>query len=308
MVKKAQSRIKKKLVVSLRDLVSKDILIIVASTLIFSIINYIYFCTHHSLAPDAVGVGAQHIANGWEVSLGRWLIPIVDSARGGLVVPGLILTSGIFSLTVAIILLAKIFAIKKTASLIILSAVIVFFPTFSESVLFVYCYDSYCLAMLFSVLAGYFMCTKKGYLKCYGLPIFFMILSLGLYQAYVGVTISIIFFVSLKDMINSDIRTKDVMLIMLRRILCLVLGLILYYVTTKIIGKIVHVSASSYKGADSSVADIIFNFGDGTLSAYRDFMIFFFADKNHVFRDVLNVGISLVTVAVIFVRVLKKTE
>ncbi|MBR3414990.1 glucosyltransferase domain-containing protein [Candidatus Saccharibacteria bacterium] len=256
----------------------------------FGFLNYIYFCTHHVLSPDALHEGQVHIAGQWEASLGRWGLQFIDRLRGGLVSEWLIVTISILLLALVCVLVVKLFKIKKKVPAVLLSALIMLAPQFAESAMFIYCFDSYCLAMLLAVLAVYLVRDRSGrFIKIrWGIAFLCIVALCSLYQAYLGVALGLVLAQFIFDLIKSEkIQQKVVLKEFLLRVVLIIAAVITYYALTKVILKITGVQLASYKGANNSIWTIVSSAGSSILTAYSDFIRTFFT-SSRVVCNIMN--------------------
>ena len=123
------------------------------------------------------------LAKGWEISLGRFLIPFSDLFRGTIVVSILTTILSLIVLGISAILLNETLKVKKTYLKIVISILIAVTPTISLTFMYAYTAFGYSLALLFAILSVYFMNKKKSKLYIF-LTIICIIATLGFYQAY----------------------------------------------------------------------------------------------------------------------------
>ena len=123
------------------------------------------------------------LAKGWEISLGRFLIPFSDLFRGTIVVSILTTIVSLIVLGISAILLNETLKVKKTYLKIVISILIAVTPTISLTFMYAYTAFGYSLALLFAILSVYFMNKKKSKLYIF-LTIICIIATLGFYQAY----------------------------------------------------------------------------------------------------------------------------
>lgn len=275
----------------------KEDLYVFLTVFFVGFINFFYLLTHHVLSPDGLAYGPIYKSNGWEVDLGRPLLLVVDRLRGGLVSPPIILFVSLIFISLSVVLLTRIFTMKKPLPIIILSILFVLFPVLSESALFIYCMDSYSIALFFSVLAIYFIQKEKPIWA-----IFFMIGSLSLYQAYISVTLTGVFLLYLLDILEK----KDSLKGFIKNLFLVFLGLLSYLILLKLGMFVFGRSLADYKGASSFGMNTILSLPKSILHAYQDFYSFFFLDNliyNHYYyRHVINIILYLLLFIVLVVR------
>ena len=250
------------------------------SSILFGIVNFAYAIFNHCIAPDSIAANAIHYADSWEFSLGRWGLRILDTLRFGITSPYLVIPIALMFLTISTVILVKFLNLKHTSSVIILSAIIMFAPHFTESSTFIYCFDSYCLAFLLSCLAATFLQKKSASAKFIG--ILCTIFTASIYQAYLGVIFGLIIINAILKLTKTT-QNKTIILDLIRQILFILLGIILYYLITKGLLAILHINLASYKGANASPITILQALPKSISTAYHDVYRFLLGKDLHGF-------------------------
>ena len=280
------------------------------TTLIVGLINNFNFIITHGVAPDVIGTQPFHIAGKWEASLGRPGIQILDNIRGGFDNKFIIILECLFFLSFAVLFLVKTFNIKNKIVVVLLSCVIAVAPQFTETYMFIYCADSYCLAMLLAVLSIYFL-NKADYKKINYLYAIICIITLcTLYQAYLGVVIGLCFLLIIKHLLDNK-KIKETFIKSLEYIGVIFIGVVIYYIFMNIFLNIMGIQFATYKGANGLGIDTMKNLPKSIMHCYADFVSFFFGNKiiyNHFWkRRYLNLGIYCLLIVSMFF-ILKKKE
>ena len=152
-------------------------------TFIVGLIVHFELISKELLAYDGYWHYGYMLAKGWEISLGRFLIPFSDLFRGTIVVSILTTILSLIVLGISAILLNETLKVKKTYLKIVISILIAVTPTISLTFMYAYTAFGYSLALLFAILSVYFMNKKKSKLYIF-LTIICIIATLGFYQAY----------------------------------------------------------------------------------------------------------------------------
>ena len=282
----------------------------IISTFIAGLIAHFYFYTNEVISPDSLYIGNIHISNAWETSLGRWGIQFVDLLRGGLVCNVLITIICILLISATTIVLIKLFDIKNTVTIVLISILMVVTPQVAETLMFIYSADAYCLAMLFSVLAVYFM-YKEESTKSNILSIICIILALSLYQAYIGVIVTLAIIVPIVRILNGD-ECKVTLKNVGKSFIIGIIGTVLYYLTTVIFLKITGSSFSSYGGANNIGVSTLKNLIPTTLTTYKTFFKYFFGEgfiyNKYWKRNIINLLIMLITIINVIYIILKDKQ
>lgn len=193
----------KKLINNIKDN-KKYIMTIFIITFIWGFITHGYMFFNSNLTHDSYmeAIADQSVSN-WKIALGRiFYMPCLYLTRGILTQPWLI---GIISLTfiaIAAILILKMFKVKENNSWInilvpgILTTNITIIALCGS---FIHDMDVDMFAMLMSVLSVYLW---KNYKKGFLFGIIPLLISLGIYQSYISVTITLIILLSVLDLIK----------------------------------------------------------------------------------------------------------
>ena len=194
-------------------------------------------------------IANQPIGHGSTVSSGRWSLMLFGQAVrlifGEYNLPWI--NGLLFILLIAITagIMISAFDIKKTSSAILFGLVFVSFPSAAATLLFTFTviYDAF--AILLSALAVWLTRKYK-----YGfIPAAFCIaFSMGIYQAYVPLTISMFVLLLIKQLLQEDVKAARI----IWRGLCdcgtIILGLLLYFLFLKFFLVVLHITLDTYQG------------------------------------------------------------
>lgn len=284
-----------------KNIKKEDILILITIA-VFGLINYFYFMNNIALSPDGLTYGPFYFSGGWDFDLGRPLLIPISLIKGGLVSPTLTVFFSLFFLAISVMLLRRIYPIKSKVSLFLLSLVVVLFPAFSETALYLFCFDGYCLSFLFSILSIYLIKNKKHLFS-----IFSIVISTAIYQAYIGVTVTGVVILFILDIIKKEENLKEFIINMF----VVLGGLVSYFALLKFGMFILGRSLSDYRGASSFGLDIILLLPKSILTAYKNFFSFFFLENiifnSYYFRNVIN-GIILLLLLLMLYFVFRKLK
>ncbi len=183
------------------------------------------------------------------IALGRWFLPVVCSFSSFYDLPFLNGIIAIIFHALSSVCICKIFNVKKKMTAFLIGAVIVSFPTVTSVMMYNYVADGYSIAFFLSTLAALYMTKEKPrYIISSGL----VALSTGIYQAYITVTIMLVLFKLIDEIIYHNTSFCDVLKKSLRMILSGVLGVALYSVILKLILGVFSVELLDYQGINSS--------------------------------------------------------
>ena len=277
--------------------IKKEDKTIIITTLILGLINFFYLLSHNVLSNDALANGKIYLSKGWEMDLGRPLLLVIDRLRGGLVSPQIIITISLIIIAICSILLVRIFEIKNKYSIILITILLVLYPTISESALYIYCFDSYSLALLTSILGIFFIKEKKPLYA-----IISIIASLSLYQAYISITITGVFILYILELLENKNDFKA----FIKNMFIILGGLISYFIILKFGMIILGRQLANYKGANSFGIETILSLPKSILNAYLDFFNYFFKEtiiyNSYYYRNIINALLFIITLIILFIQ------
>ncbi len=231
---------------------------------LFGLVNIIH--NHDDMCYFVSGLGTG-------VSSGRWVLTAIDIVLSTLglsynlpVVNGLIFLALI---SISVGFLIDIFKIQSKINAIIISAIFISFPTVTATMYYRFTIIPYGLAILFSVVAVWI--NEKHKLGIIASAIL-ITLSLGIYQAYVPITISVFIILLIQRTCQSTNTLKTVILAGIRYCISLVLGLLLYLAGSEVSLSYFNVELNDYQGISSMGQYKIQDIPALLFKAFRDFL------------------------------------
>jgi len=272
--------------------INKNDIFAIIVVFILGLINNFVFITTDGVAPDALSVSDFDFALRWEFTLGRFGIIFVNLLRFGLVNKFIINLISLLFLAISCVVIMRTFEIKNKIAIFLISALIAVAPQFTETYMFIYCADAYCLAFLAASLAVFFIKrSEKGKIN-YLLASICTIIVCSLYQAYLGVILGGTILLLINYLLN-NMNVKEVFIKALKYVLSIVIGILVYYILWKLIMLVLGFSSASYKGADSLGINTIISLPQTVVQAYKDFYNFFFTNKiinnSYWLREIINI-------------------
>lgn len=232
----------------------KYIMTIFIITFIWGFITHGYMFFNSNLTHDSFmeSIANQSVSD-WKMALGRiFYMPCLYLTRGIITQPWLIGIISLIIISIAAILILKIFKVKEDNNWINILVPGILTTNITVIALcgsFIHDMDVDMFAMLMSVLSVYLWRNyKKGYL----LGIIPLLLSLGIYQSYISVTITLIILLSVLDLL----KEKDYQKVIKNGLLSmLMIGIacIIYLFLLKIIPLIfnVYLISNNYNSVDT---------------------------------------------------------
>ncbi len=284
------------------------------TTFILGLMVHFALYSKQLLAYDGYWHYGSFLAKGWEVSLGRFLIPFIDMLRGTVVSSSLTSIIAIATASFANLILVDILKVKKNYIKILMGLLLVVTPTFSLTLMYPYTADSYTFSLLFSVLSVYFL-SKKVNAKNIILSLICIVLTLGFYQAYLGVILTLLAIIFLIDICTKkELEIKEIIKKNVLNIVVLLVGVVIYYILFTIIVKILNLNITEYNGGNKVLSfETLKNLLPSIKNAYITFYNFNFTNSiientKFTFRHIFNmVMLSLIVINFIILIVNNKT-
>ena len=280
--------------------VNKSLAFLVA--LIVGLITHITMITETIMSQDGLWNSMEYARPGdWETSLGRWGIEILERATQFIAIPSINTIFCIIIMAITAVFIIDILDLKSKVSIIFTSLAIVLTPTLVATLLYIYTAFAYCSNFLISTLVIWFLHKCKHKKLGFALATILFMFSLSIYQSYIGISIGLCIMLSILELLkNKDI--KEVCINIIKAVLVVILGTILYYIITQIIWKVSGMTLSEYKNAGSiSVLGMLAGLKDTLIQTYRDFFEFFFGNEivyNTNFRREVIYGLFFIMLAI----------
>lgn len=219
----------------------KELYISLAATFLWGLLAHGYCFLHSNFSHDSLNeFNSAIFGDAWKIQLGRYFIPVYRSLfHPELTYPWLIGVLSLLWCGLAVYLVTRIFRIENKGLIVLTAGIFTVNLTFSATAAtFIHDLDCDMLALLFSVAAVY--CWKAhpwGWLAGAVL----VMLSLAIYQSYITVTIVLIMFICILDLLDG-ISFREVFCKGLKAVGMLLLGGIAYYITMKAAMRITNIS------------------------------------------------------------------
>lgn len=228
---------------------------------------------------DGLWVDTYYIAGGWELSIGRWLWPLADALRFGVQTDPINSLLTLSLVTLSFILVRRLFTTKDSFLTYLLGMAFISSASVSIQLSYRYMSPIFGLSLFLSVAAAYCVIRTENKARAVVQGTACLTLSLGLYQANLGsfCLILLVYFLMLlfqkpdRSLIHGHIAKS----------LCsAAAGVVLYYLTLKIVLLITGFQMSEYNGAASvSPLYVLKRLPTGAARAYQIFGIYFFRNQ-----------------------------
>lgn len=206
------------------------------ATFLLGLLAHAYGFMHSSFAHDALNAFiATSAEKEWKIMLGRFFVPAyMGFIRGAVTLPWLVGVLGLTYSAVAVFLVTEIFDIRSKCMIWLTAGIMVTNITYTAQIAtYMHEFDCNVFAMMLSVVTVYLWSEHKGIISYLSACVCLMI-ALGIYQAYLDVTVSLIILKSVMDLFD-DTDIKDVFIKGIRGIVIILSGGILYWLSGKVI-------------------------------------------------------------------------
>lgn len=260
--------------------------------------------------PINYGVGATYTSGRWMLDvLANWEVKFYGDGHYSL--PAFNGFLAILLIAISACLIIKIIEIKSPVLCCFIAATMVSFPVITSIFGYMFTLHFYMMSLLLGISGAYCICmSNKWYVWCLG--VILMGASVGIYQAFVPVTITVILFYLIdyvKKQDNEQLIIKKVVLAGC----CCVLFMIFYFLASKFYLSSHDAVLSDYKGIDSMGKSSIGEYLNRAIDGYKEF---FFPDMDAnyymypgnillVYRIILF--ISIILSIIILVDLFKKS-
>ena len=263
----------------LKEYFNQDRRFIFLLTMIAGLITHFILISNLILSQDGLLNGIHYTAGGYEATLGRWGIDLFDSIRNNIAFPFITTLISIVILGFVNIFIVDLFEIKGKLFRILTTIVLVVSPSLCMTLLYAYTADVYFYSMFFAVFTVYSLYKIKNKKIGFLLGMISFVLMLSTYQSYMGITVGLILMLAVKRLLKEEGSSLKVLKEILVNAVILVVYVVAYYLATKIILRINHLTMSSYGGLNGiGLATIFGSLGESIKNAYVAFVKYFFAD------------------------------
>ncbi len=211
---------------------------------------------------------------GATVTSGRWGLEAVKLIFPDYSMPWLYGLVSLLLLAVSVCLIVRLFEIKSPLMRVLLAGMIVAFPSQTGTFCFMFTSAPYALAFLFAVLAAYLACRggKRGCIAA----VLLLVLSLGIYQAYVALTASLMLLYAVMLCLDGEQTIKPVVRFLLRALALLLAALAAYAAVTLAVFALTGTEFNDYVRENANSAGI-----PGRVRMAYDFFVYYFTYREY---------------------------
>lgn len=194
--------------------------------------------------PNHDGLASQYFDQNM-ITSGRWFLGAACAVTSYFSLPWLI---GVFSLlyiSIACVVLVKIFKIEDPLYAFLISLIISVFPSLASNFAYVFTMDGYMFGMLLCVLAVRMVTVSKKFGWLIGAV--FLAFGMGCYQSYICITMILCLYL-VAEILLSDDHVKEKVLSILRLLGMGAVGVAFYYVMLRILLIVQGKKLDTYQG------------------------------------------------------------
>lgn len=210
------------------------------STLIFGFLAHTFAFTNKLVNHDEV---QSLFSKGGTVVVGRWGLGALDSIFPNISMPWIYGVITIFLLAVSVCILVCVLKIRDKWMQVLAAGFVITFPSLTGTFSYMFTSNSYAVAFLMAVLSVWLIQHKSVWYWLSALIC--LVFSLSIYQAYITITASVLVLILIRQLLE-DADAPSVFRRGVAYVVFLVLALGIYYVSTQLILKLMHLSFSGY--------------------------------------------------------------
>ncbi|BDH60753.1 hypothetical protein MTP04_08830 [Lysinibacillus sp. PLM2] len=289
----------------LKQNIKNEWIIAFNAAMIIGIITHLYAFMHRYPNHDSLH---NLYSSQAMVTSGRFFLSPAAGISSYFDLPWVIGLFSIFFLALAAVSLVILFEVRKKISIILISGIVVTFPSVSSTFSYIFTADGYMLGIFMAILAV--VITKK--FKKFGFLIgaLLVCLSVGIYQANLSVVLTFTTFWLIHEIIYSNNSLKQVWANVLRSGLMIGIGMVGYLIVYKLFTTFFAVQISTYQGLDKvgnlTLADIPRRISQ-IIKELKTFFFRGFINGYEVnFLEILNVLLVIVLFVGVIVVIAKK--
>lgn len=184
--------------------------------------------------------------------LGRWLLTYIAGISSYFSLPVVNSFLAILYLGLTSMVFVTIFPLTNRIFIVLMSGILVTFPTVATIFSYNFCIDPFMFSMLMSTLAAYFV-TRSNHKCGWLIGAIFLCISVAIYQAYLPFTLVLMLIYYITMLLNPEAYDVSTLIKKgIRYLLMLIIGMGLYYIGMNATLSLKHISLSDYQGISDS--------------------------------------------------------
>ena len=233
---------------------------------------YNYFEMNNILTPMSIDKGDT-------LAMGRWFLPIVSKISSLYSMP---VVNGMICLICLSLITCMVVDLLRIKSLIVSAlagGVMVSFPGVASYLSYGVNCDVFCVALLLSVASAWVLYRFGTGVKGILLSVLLLCFSIGVYQPFMSVTIALIYAIIFMEVWESGRGFTSILKKVIRYILALAAGFILYYVVLQIVTSALGITVGDYHGINEMASFTPKGVAKGFVYTYLYFLRYLFTKE-----------------------------
>lgn len=274
---------------AIKKRISRQMLIAFVSCCVVGVLTYGYMMTHHFLTYDSMW-NLYSAQDG--LASGRQFLTYACAISSYYDFPYLNGILAIFYLAITSVILVELFQIKNDICIVLISGLVVAFPSVISTFCYTFTVDGYMLAVLLITLA--LLLTERRKYGCIGGAILLGV-SLGIYQAYLTYVMLLCVMLLLLQILEEK-KMKAVWTKIGRYICMGGGGYAFYLLTLKMMLAVKGVTLSGYQGTDGINGLSFSLLVKGIWTAYKKFFAFLLTGKALTVTNAMTLAVTVMII------------
>lgn len=238
-------------------------------TILLGLITHAFVLTNKLVNHDELSAtfskGATFVSGRWGLEYIKYIFPNFSMPwYNGILMIILIAFAACFVI--------KILNVKSKLKQAIIGGIMITFPTITSTLTYMFTSSSYGLAILLSVICVYFATKTDKKINIF-LSITCLVLSLGLYQAYISFTTTLFVIVLIQKCMDKNLKFKEIIMEAIKFVVILIISLALYMIITKICNMISGISLGTYQGTNEMGHVTLVSIVKGIIYSYQTLLL-----------------------------------
>jgi len=281
--------------------ISVQVKITFISSIIIGLFVHLFTITNFLPNHDSYLFGDRHIAG----DMGRWFTFVPRLLTDSYLLPWLGGSLAIVFIAISSCVVINCLRINNKLHCVLVSGLMVSFPTVTTNMLYIAGPHFNMLSLLLACLAVY-VSQRYRYGFCFGS--FFIAFSLGIYQAFFPVAAGLLVAVLIVDIIQTELSFKDIVIKGTKFLITLLLGVIVYFIITKLVLSITGDELRDYQGVNEMGKIPVLMLPGLIKKTYATVIDFFYQDYYgiHILSKITVPVIIIISVFLLVMLIIQK--
>ena len=254
--------------------------------------------------PNHDGLDSMHFDQNM-ITSGRWFLTVACGVSSYFTLPWLIGLLSMVYLALAAVALVEFLGIKKAATIILVSGLLVAFPAIASTFAYVFTMDGYMMALCLAVLS---VTLTKKYKLGFVAGAACLACSMGIYQAYLPFAVLLCIYGILMIAMEEG-AVKDKIFRSLRYLYMGIAGVAGYYIILQVLLRIQGKELASYQGINGMGAVEKNGLLTTIVKMYKDFAAFTIRGNvlsNNAFSEIAILSLMFLMIVTLLQLIIKK--